>query len=101
MARLGGDEFGVLMPQSTQPLAAATAQRLVAAIGRPIRIGTQTGTRDVTVGVSIGIALGSGQQDAPALMERADAAMYAAKRDGSGYGFADARGEIGRLRQVG
>jgi len=101
VARLGGDEFGVLMPQSTQPLAAATAQRLVAAIGRPIRIGTQTGTRDVTVGVSIGIALGSGQQDAPALMERADAAMYAAKRDGSGYGFADARGEIGRLRQVG
>jgi diguanylate cyclase (GGDEF)-like protein len=101
VARLGGDEFGILLPRSTQTLAATTAERIIGAIARPIRIGIQTGTQGVTVGVSIGIAMGAPNSQAQALMENADAAMYAAKRNGSGYGFGRARGEPGRLRQVG
>jgi diguanylate cyclase (GGDEF)-like protein len=93
VARLGGDEFGILLQPSTQALAAATAQRLVEAVARPIRIGNE----DAAVGVSIGIALGSrtpkAQLDAKALMAGADAAMYDAKRRRAGYGFAPAGGE--------
>jgi diguanylate cyclase (GGDEF)-like protein len=99
-ARLGGDEFGILLPQSTRALAAAAAQRLIGTILRPIPIATQTGTQSVTVGVSIGIALGSRNSQAHSLMESADAAMYEAKRNGSGYGFGRPRGETGRLRQA-
>jgi diguanylate cyclase (GGDEF)-like protein len=100
-ARLGGDEFGILLPRSTQTQAATTAERLIGAIARPIRIGIQTGTQGVTVGVSIGVAMGSPNAQAQALMERADAAMYDAKRNGSGYGFGRARSATSRLRHVG
>ncbi len=94
VARLGGDEFAILLQPSTQTPAAATAQRLVDAVARAIRIGTE----EVAVGVSIGIALGSRTQKAPvldpkALMASADAAMYEAKRQRTGYGFAPAGGE--------
>jgi diguanylate cyclase (GGDEF)-like protein len=101
VARLGGDEFGILLPESTPTLAATTAERIIGAIARPIRIGIQTGTQGITVGVSIGIALGFPNAQAQALMESADAAMYDAKRNGSGYGFGRARGALSRLQQVG
>jgi diguanylate cyclase (GGDEF)-like protein len=101
VARLGGDEFGILLPQSTPTLAATTAERIIGAIARPIRIGIQTGTQGVTVGVSIGIAMGSPNSEVPALMESADAAMYHAKRNGSGYGFGRTRGASSRLQHVG
>jgi diguanylate cyclase (GGDEF)-like protein len=92
-ARLGGDEFAVLLPHMTEALAAEAARHLVEAISQPIRIGM----RDVKVGVSIGVALGAPQEDAALLMQRADAAMYDAKRRRVGYGFGRSR----QLRKVG
>ncbi len=81
-ARLGGDEFVLVLheAESVQDVA-LTAQRLIDAIGRPIRIGD----REVTIGASIGVAMfpetagGIG-----ALMQSADMAMYAAKAQGRG-----------------
>jgi diguanylate cyclase (GGDEF)-like protein len=84
VARLGGDEFAILLPQATHAAAAEAAQRFVGAVARPIAIDAQS----VNVGVSIGIALGTRHGDEHALMESADAAMYAAKRSRAGYGFA-------------
>lgn len=83
VARLGGDEFAVLVPQASEILAAMTAQRLVAAVLQPIRIGV----RNATVGVSIGIALSSACAEPQALFDSADEAMYRAKRGRSGFKF--------------
>ena len=95
VARLGGDEFAILLAQATHARAAEAAQGFVGAVARPIAIDG----RSVNVGVSIGIALGTRHGDEHALMESADAAMYAAKRSRAGYefvagyGFANERGE--------
>jgi diguanylate cyclase (GGDEF)-like protein/PAS domain S-box-containing protein len=79
VARLGGDEFAVWLERSSPEAAAAIARRLregVAGIGR--RMGGVAGALDV----SIGLAGSCG--DVEALLGRADAAMYAAKRAGKG-----------------
>ena len=83
VARLGGDEFGILIPRTTAGRAAQAAKRLLAAIGRPYEIKGHA----IHVGVSIGIASSTSPQDFQLLMQRADAAMYDAKRAHSGYGF--------------
>jgi diguanylate cyclase (GGDEF)-like protein len=83
VARLGGDEFAIIVPEATREPAEDIAQRLVRSVAEPIVLGN----RPVHVGVSIGIAIGSAQDDASALMESADAAMYCAKRGHAGYGF--------------
>ena len=81
-ARLGGDEFGVLVEgvddRSTLDV---VAERLIAAIARPIRV---NGT-SVQIGVSIGIAVASERtSQADALVAAADSAMYRAKAAGRG-----------------
>jgi diguanylate cyclase (GGDEF)-like protein len=79
VARLGGDEFVAVLTGSTVSTALAeTAERLRAAIGRPI-IG-RAGPVEVTA--SIGYALGTTTDDFAALMRAADAAMYRVKRAG-------------------
>ncbi len=84
IARLGGDEFGVLLPGAGRERAGSVAGRLLAAIGEPMLIG---GHR-LDVGGSIGVALcpdhGSNRIS---LVQRADVAMYAAKRSQSGHAF--------------
>jgi diguanylate cyclase (GGDEF)-like protein len=84
VARLGGDEFAILIGRGTPALAGEIAQRVLAGIAQPIWIGGQP----VRVGGSIGVALGAQRQDMRQLLESADAAMYEAKRSGSGYRLA-------------
>jgi diguanylate cyclase (GGDEF)-like protein len=76
LARLGGDEFGVLINGSyEQTLEAAYA--LQATLSYPFVIKGVP----ITIGVSIGLANNDGESN---LLERADAAMYEAKRNGEG-----------------
>jgi diguanylate cyclase (GGDEF)-like protein len=76
LARLGGDEFGVLINGSYEnTLEAAFA--LQATLSYPFVIRGHS----ITIGVSIGHAHNDGAGN---LLERADAAMYEAKRTGSG-----------------
>lgn len=77
-ARLGGDEFAVLLPAATPEVAQDVAQRLVELIAEPVLL-RQGGAR---VGASVGVAAAKVSVTAEQLMQRADAAMYAAKAQG-------------------
>lgn len=85
-ARFGGDEFGVLLPGAGAPTATAIAERLVAAIERPFALDG----RSLSVSTSIGIACSPEHAlDADTLLQRADIAMYAAKRTRGTYATYD------------
>jgi diguanylate cyclase (GGDEF)-like protein len=80
-ARFGGDEFAVMLPMVTAAQATTVAERIIAAVQRPYLLGGL----QASVGASIGIAMYEpGVADADELMQRADAAMYQAKRNGRG-----------------
>ncbi|GAA3291024.1 GGDEF domain-containing protein [Dactylosporangium vinaceum] len=83
LARLGGDEFAILVEDITEIEAMDLADRLLAAIRRPLRLGT----RDVVTSASIGVATakagdGDDGPDPGELLRNADLAMYAAKGNG-------------------
>jgi diguanylate cyclase (GGDEF)-like protein len=82
LARLGGDEFGVVLTGRDPAGPAGVAERLCRAMDEPFDLDGVT----VRVGVSVGIALAPehGRQ-ATELMQRADVAMYAAKRARAGW----------------
>lgn len=79
LGRLGGDEFCVLLPDADRARAEAKSRQLRQALheARATRID------GLQVGASFGAAtLGADGADYAALLARADAAMYAAKRAG-------------------
>ena len=80
IARMGGDEFTVLLPELNSPdHAASVAQKLLEAVGQPMRI-EET---ELFITTSIGIALFPNDGDtAELLLKNADHAMYRAKDAG-------------------
>ena len=80
VARIGGDEFAVLLWNASEANAMAKAAALEAAVyATPVRWGSST----LVVGASAGVAP-IGPLDTPAeVLARADAAMYARKRERS------------------
>jgi diguanylate cyclase (GGDEF)-like protein len=85
VARLGGDEFAALVADvETRADAVARAERVVATLAQPLRIGEDT----VALSASVGVVLGSPDDSAELLLRNADLAMYAAKRrHRGGYAF--------------
>ncbi|MEO7246138.1 MAG: EAL domain-containing protein [Rubrivivax sp.] len=83
VCRMGGDEFLVLLPRVVGwEQATATAERLAAAVGAPLRL---TGSEPQRVGTSIGIALyPQDGGDFDELVRAADVAMYRSKDLGRG-----------------
>lgn len=81
VARLGGDEFAVLLPTG-DAIAAEGAARAIAATVAGHLAGADGAASRVTC--SVGVALFDGEHDATAVLARADAAMYRAKREGRG-----------------
>ena len=82
VARLGGEEFLVAMPDTDPDHALHCAERLRRAIGgQPISLPGIA--QPINVTVSVGIALGQpGQDQADALIARADRALYDSKSEG-------------------
>ena len=76
LARLGGDEFGILVDGSNQSVM-EIALALRGTLSYPFIIDGH----EITIGVSIGIAENDGAAD---LLQRADNAMYSAKRQALG-----------------
>ena len=88
VARLGGDEFALLVPALQSAQVVELAQRILAALERPIIFQDQP----LDVGTSIGIALfPEHATDAETLVRNADIAMYVAKRNKIGYTVYDAK----------
>lgn len=82
MARLGGDEFLVMLDQEvTRDVTDTIGRRIIEALHLPMPVDG----RDLHIGASIGVAMHPPMEgDIDALMNRADQAMYSAKRAGKG-----------------
>lgn len=81
VARLGGDEFVVVLEGlAGREGAEVVARRIIEAMEPDIELGEVT----CRVSTSVGIALAEGGEDLDVLLERADQAMYQAKRAGRG-----------------
>ena len=87
VARLGGDEFGLVLPElSDTDALLPVLERMQEALEEPIHV------QGLPIGIeaSIGIAMYPDHaDDAQTLIQRADVAMYEAKRDGFNYVFYD------------
>lgn len=90
-ARLGGDEFAVLLPGAGADDAGAVAERFLAALTEPVLAGGGRLEVRATLGIAVagwagigGAGTGGAAGGPDALLRAADAAMYAAKRDGKG-----------------
>lgn len=79
VARLGNDEFVVVLRDVGVQAATASAARVLAVLRDPFDLGGTTVDVRVVAGMALGPQHGT---DAGALLQRADAAMYAAKREG-------------------
>jgi diguanylate cyclase (GGDEF)-like protein/PAS domain S-box-containing protein len=79
LGRLGGEEFAVCMPAVALQDAKALAERLRCAVAGSV-FNTPEGPVNVTV--SIGVTCYSPSDTVATLIDRADAAMYVAKRSG-------------------
>jgi two-component system cell cycle response regulator len=88
--RHGGEEFVVVMPDTDLSVATTVAERIRRKIAcDPFPV--QRGQRSIEVTISIGIATRTGaDEDATAILKRADEALYRAKRDGRNRVVADA-----------
>ena len=81
IARLGGDEFAILVRHADDDFS-ETARQIIAALEAPILFEGQP----LDVGASIGIAhFPEHGRDAQTLVRNADIAMYAAKRNKTGF----------------
>ena len=83
VARLGGDEFGILLPRLA---AADDARHVIKKLQDCLEAPFMIDGIPIAVEASIGVALMSEHADnADALLQRADIAMYHAKQTASGY----------------
>jgi diguanylate cyclase len=77
-ARYGGEEFIVALPNCTRDEAVLVMERIRTAVEEtPVRIGTDTVRLTVSVGIAVFPEISRGR-----LIEAADEALYAAKRQG-------------------
>jgi diguanylate cyclase (GGDEF)-like protein len=78
VGRFSGDEFVVLVEHADLDEARTVADRIVAALTRPFRVGD----RAILVGASVGVAMGTTSDSARDLVIAADEALYTAKSTG-------------------
>jgi len=88
--RYGGEEFAILLPMTPRRGAQVIAERLRA---RMATAPVETAQGPIAVTVSLGVAVLDGDMpDLAALLQRADAAVYAAKHAGRNQVAVDGRG---------
>lgn len=78
LARFGGDEFSMVLPDTTLEQAVMISMKIAAAIDQPFMVEGHS----LKVAISIGIAMYPDHgADSETLVQRADVAMYEAKRN--------------------
>jgi diguanylate cyclase (GGDEF)-like protein len=77
--RYGGEEFAVILRRASAPQASEAAERVRAAVAGMSRDGLGL---DAPVTVSVGVAVATMDEEVSAVIGRADAALYTAKRRG-------------------
>jgi diguanylate cyclase (GGDEF)-like protein/PAS domain S-box-containing protein len=82
VARLGGDEFAVLLPGAGMDDAVRIGGAILRALEQPAQVDGQMLDVRASVGIATFPAHGT---DAEILLQRADVAMYVAKRSGNSY----------------
>jgi diguanylate cyclase (GGDEF)-like protein len=97
VARLGGDEFAILLPETTLEQAKKLSQKAVEAFEIPFVIEGNS----LSLGISMGLAESPLHgDDVNILVQRADVAMYIAKRNNLGFSVYDPAQDthsVGRL----
>jgi diguanylate cyclase (GGDEF)-like protein len=98
LGRLGGDEFMAILPDiGSSADAAAVADRLIAALQKPMELSKHTVVITASVGIAISPTDGA---DAESLLRHSDLAMYFAKRRWPGsHAFFDASMNEGVLQR--
>jgi diguanylate cyclase len=81
-ARYGGEEFAVILPNAALRQALTVADHIRRGVVLKELIKRSTGECLGRITISIGVATLHKAEAAPALIERADACLYAAKRNG-------------------
>ncbi len=102
LARTGGDEFAVLLPRTTPERALAVGDEVVAASQGDLRVLGLAAPVRASVGVATQRSTGDPDL-ADVLLQRADLAMYRAKRTGAGRLLYDEHldaAAVSRLRDV-
>ena len=80
VSRFGGDEFLILLRGAVLSQAEAICVRIIDELSQPFLLSDGV----VTMGASMGLAIADTEQDPEALIQRADHAMYVAKREEPG-----------------
>jgi diguanylate cyclase len=81
-ARYGGEEFAIILPDTMLSQAQSVAEAIRRAVMAKELVKRSTGAQLGRVTMSIGVATLRPQESMQALIERADACLYAAKRNG-------------------
>ena len=79
LGRYGGEEFAIILPATDLSGARNVAERIRRCVA-DVPVPTERG--DLTITISLGVASGAQDDDVASLLNRADAAMYAAKQAG-------------------
>ena len=82
IARYGGEEFAVVLPDTDLPKALAVAEQIRRAVVARELKKKSTGEILGRITVSVGVSMLQSGDDMDALIDRADACLYAAKRNG-------------------
>lgn len=89
-ARYGGEEFAVVLPVTTLPNALKVAEQIRSQVERRRVVRSATGEVLAAITLSVGVAAYRHGEPVTALIERADAALYAAKHAGRNQVMAEA-----------
>jgi diguanylate cyclase (GGDEF)-like protein len=97
VARLGGDEFGFLLTDVTRSEAALLVQRIQQAFAEPLTFQDLPLQIEASIGIALYPEHGA---TVDVLLQRADVAMYVAKRSGVGFAFYDAENDEHTLSRL-
>ena len=101
VARLGGDEFGFVLSDFGGATIGELVERIEGVFAEPFRLQQLTLQMDASIGIAVSPEHGN---TVDLLLQRADVAMYVAKRSGQGHAVYDAAKDehtLGRLAMVG